>query len=203
MVEDKRIRAKRKVQCILWNKVDVRVGLVAHSWFCPWLPESMIFVTNAHYMQNDTLFCERTFPSLAVWVWGTSQTANALCFSFTWASTKRNTDNAVVNPWALTQACWDFKTLLVATSPTAMWLLLLMWAQGKGKGVRWFTWIHVDSDDDLCHHCLDDVACQQMCHIVLILSKWHVLMLSPPSVIVLHPLGWRRGMAISSSLACA
>ena len=70
----------------------------------------MIFVTNAHYMQQDTLFHERNFPSLAVWVWGTSKRANALCFFFTWTSTNCNRDNTVVNPWALTWASWDFET---------------------------------------------------------------------------------------------
>ena len=42
----------------------------------------------------------------------------------------------------------------------------------KGRGrVRWLTCIHVDSDDDLHRHCLDNVACPLTCHIVLIPSK--------------------------------
>ena len=61
---------------------------------------------------------------------------------------------------------------------------------GERERCQGLTWIHVDSDDDLRRHCLDDVARLFTCQIVLIPSKRHSLMLSPPSVVVLCPLGW-------------
>ena len=50
--------------------------------------------------------------------------------------------------------------------------------------MRWLTYIHVDSDDDLRRHCLDDVARPLTCHIVFNLSKRFVFTLSSPSVLV-------------------
>ena len=42
----------------------------------------------------------------------------------------------------------------------------------KGKGsVRWLTCIHVESDNNLRHHCLNDVACSLTCHLVFIPLK--------------------------------
>jgi hypothetical protein len=37
---------------------------------------------------------------------------------------------------------------------------------GRGGGITLRTWTNVDSDDDLCHHCLDDVARQRTCQVV-------------------------------------
>ena len=42
----------------------------------------------------------------------------------------------------------------------------------KGRGrVRWLTCIHVDSDDDLRRHCLDDMAHLLTCQVVFNPSK--------------------------------
>ena len=42
----------------------------------------------------------------------------------------------------------------------------------------------MDSDDNLHHHCLDDVACPLTCHIIFILLKCCVFMLLLSSVLV-------------------
>ena len=75
---------------------------------------------------------------------------------------------------------------VVATSPTPASCV----STGERERYQGLTWIHVDSDDDLRRHCLDDVARLLTCQIVLIPSKRHSLMLSPLSVVVLCPLGW-------------
>ena len=49
------------------------------------------------------------------------------------------------------------RQLLVATLPLATWPLLLMWEKKRGRGGTLLTLINMNSDDETCHHCLDDV----------------------------------------------
>ena len=42
----------------------------------------------------------------------------------------------------------------------------------KRKGEEGLTLVHVDSDNDLRHHCLDDMACLLMCQVVFKPLKW-------------------------------
>ena len=73
----------------------------------------------------------------------------------------------------------------------------------KGRGrVSWLTCIHVDSDNNLCHHCQDDVARPLMCQVVLLPSNQRAFTLTC-QVVVIRPLSWRRGVATWSSLGCA
>jgi len=84
-----------------------------------------------------------------------------------------------VSTWTLSLICRCFHVpvwlLLVTLSLMATWCLLVVCEKrrGWGAGVTLHTWTNVDSDDDLCHHRLDDV---------------HAM--SSPSAVVLHPLGW-------------
>ena len=73
----------------------------------------------------------------------------------------------------------------------------------KGRRrVSWLTCIHVDSDDDLRHHCQDDVARPLTCQVVLLPSDRRAFTLTC-QVVVIHPLSWRRGVATWSLLGCA
>ena len=73
--------------------------------------------------------------------------------------------------------------------------------KGRGRG-SWLTCIHVDSDDDLCRHCQDNVARPLTCQVVLLPSNRRAFTLTC-QVVVIRPLSWRRGVATWSSLGCA
>ena len=83
--------------------------------------------------------------------------------------------------------------LLVATSPMVTWPLLLVWTQGRGRGLAHLS--PLDRDDASRRHCLDDLAHPLTCQIVVIRRNGVRSCCRRHASSSFRPFGWWGGIA--------